>query len=130
MTFGKLTHPAVCSQFSDCQTKVERLFFNFVALLPDDPNVVVGENLILDCFLLSTSELSAQYIAFKFQPDNKNSQVYSFPVQFTSIVNDSLVRLNVSSISLDYDHASVTCFDKRSPQDVFDKQIIRVGCKL
>ena len=108
-------------------------------LLPDDPNVIVGQNLSMTCQLYS-DQYHARDLRFEFRlyparrknpsrvsrRKNVHRQASPSDVHF---VNASAVELYYTNVRSRYDRATVVCYHRKHKQDLHDSQIIKVGCE-
>ena len=103
-------------------------------LLPDDPDVIVGQNLSMTCQLHSDHH-HARDLRFEFHfyhERKKNLSAISRKRKVsrsdTYLVNASVVELHYSNVRPRYDRAMISCYH-RNKQRLHDSQIIKVGCE-
>jgi len=108
--------------------------FLFAGLLPNDPNVIVGQNLNMTCQLYS-DQYHARDLRFEFHPYHERKKNSSEVLRKkrvrasdTHIINDSVVELYYTNVRSRYDRAMVVCYH-RNDRDIHASQIIKVGCE-
>jgi hypothetical protein len=105
------------------------LLLLFTALLPNDPNFIVGRNITMTCCRSSATSFTVDDIRFELELRGSSRSVEKrIPRTFVHILDDKCVRLDLSPVRKEHDAATIFCLCDSCHLQA-DSQRIRVGCK-